>query len=33
MLDVFTALDGRAIDFKTFQCSLGLFTFCLRLVS
>ena len=27
-----TALDGRPIDFKVFQSSLGSFIFCLRLV-
>ena len=27
------ALDGKSIDFKVFQSSLGLFIFCLRLIS
>ena len=33
MLDAVTALDGRPIDFKVFQSSLGSFIFYLRLVS
>ena len=33
MLDTVTALDGKPIDFKVFQSFLGLFIFCLRLVS
>ena len=33
MLAAVTALDGKAIDFKVFQCSLGLFSFCLGLAS
>ena len=30
MFDTVVALDGRPIDFKIFQSSLGLFIFCLR---
>ena len=33
MFDAVIALDGRPIDFKVFQSSLGLGIFCLRLVS
>ena len=33
MLDPFTALDGKLVDFNVFQSSLCLFVFCLRLVS
>ena len=33
MLDAITALDDKPMDFKVFQSSLGLFIFCLRLVS
>ena len=33
MLDAVTTLDGKPIDFKILQSSLGLFIFCLRLVS
>ena len=33
MLDADAALDGKPIDFKVFQSSLGLFIFCLRLIS
>ena len=33
MLDTVVALDGRPVDFKIFQSSLGLFIFCLRWVS
>ena len=33
MFDAVTALGGRPIDLKVFQSSLGLFIFCLRLVS
>ena len=33
MLEADAALDGKPIDFKVFQSSLGLFIFCLRVVS
>ena len=33
MLDAITALDGKPMDFKVFQSSLGLFIFYIRLVS
>ena len=33
IFDAAIALDGRPIDFKVFQSVLGLFIFCLRLVS
>ena len=33
MFDAHAALDGKPIDFKVFQSSLGLFIFCLRLIS
>ena len=33
MFDPDAALDGNPINFKVFQSSLGLFIFCLRLIS
>ena len=33
MFDAHAALDGKPIDIKVFQSSLGLFIFCLRLIS
>ena len=33
MFDADADLDGKPIDFKVFQSSLGLFIFCLRLIS
>ena len=33
MLDADAALNDKPIDFKVFQSSLGLFIFCLRLIS
>ena len=33
MLEAVTTLDGKLVDFKVFQSSLGLFFFCRRLVS
>ena len=32
MFDADAALDGKPIDFKIFQNSLGLFIFCSRLI-
>ena len=32
MFDTHAALNGRLIDFKIFQSSLGLFIFCLKLI-
>ena len=33
MLDAITAFDDKLMEFKVSQSSLGLFIFCLRLVS
>ena len=33
MFDADAASDGKPIGIKVFQCSLGLFIFCLKLIS